>query len=166
MWHFWFLWWLACSCGTATSCATSCTSIIFGLYCRRSQPKQRRNESFWQKLGDLGIRKPFRSKRGGRNHSFNCIPAITTIGAPLFLSDQECQSNAARTRALIPLILVCIIWSLALRLTSWSVLLSRIMLSSLCYWNLIFGCPRQIMNHNSENLKVIYTKCSMVLSIN
>ena len=89
MWHFWFLWWLACSCGTATSCATSCTSIIFGLYCRRSQPKQRRDESLWQKLGDLGIRKPFRSKRGGRNHSFNCIPAITTIGAPLFLSDQE-----------------------------------------------------------------------------
>ena len=50
-------------------------------------------------MNSLGIRKPFRSKRGGR--------------APLFLSDQECQSNAARTRALIPLILVCIIWSLA-----------------------------------------------------
>ena len=113
MWHFRFLWWLACSCGTATSCATSCTCIIFGLYCRRSQPKQCQDESLWQKFGDLGIRKPFRSKNGGGNHSFNCIPTITTIGAPLFLSDQECQPNTAWTRALIPLILVCIIWSLA-----------------------------------------------------
>ena len=24
-----------------------------------------------------------------------------------------------------------------------------------------FGCPRQDMNHSSENLKVICTKCSM-----
>ena len=27
-----------------------------------------------------------------------------------------------------------------------------------------FGCPRQNMNHNSENL-VIYTKCSMLYAI-
>ena len=31
---------------------------------------------------------------------------------------------------------------------------------------LFFSCPRQIMNHNSENLKAIYTECSMVLCIN
>ena len=27
------------------------------------------------------------------------------------------------------------------------------------------GCPRQNMNHNSENLKVIYTKCSIFYAI-
>ena len=26
---------------------------------------------------------------------------------------------------------------------------------------LLFGCPRQNINHSSENLKVIYIKCSM-----
>ena len=30
---------------------------------------------------------------------------------------------------------------------------------------LLFGCPRQNMNHRSENLKVIYTKCSMFCAI-
>ena len=29
----------------------------------------------------------------------------------------------------------------------------------------IFGCPRQNMNHNSEHLKIIYTKCSMFYAI-
>ena len=28
-----------------------------------------------------------------------------------------------------------------------------------------FGCPGQDMNHSSENLKVIYTKCSMFYAI-
>ena len=32
-------------------------------------------------------------------------------------------------------------------------------------WKAFFGCPRQNMNHNSENLKVIYTKCSMFYAI-
>ena len=31
--HFHFLQWLACSCCTGTSCTTSCTCIIFRLYC-------------------------------------------------------------------------------------------------------------------------------------
>ena len=35
-----------------------------------------------------------------------------------------------------------------------------------CFFFKIFGCPRQSMNHNSENLKVIYTKCSMFNSGN
>ena len=26
---------------------------------------------------------------------------------------------------------------------------------------MLFGCPRQNINHSSENLKVIYIKCSM-----
>ena len=26
---------------------------------------------------------------------------------------------------------------------------------------MVFGCPRQNMNHSSENVKVNYTKCSM-----
>ena len=30
---------------------------------------------------------------------------------------------------------------------------------------MIFGCPRQNMNHNSEHLKVIYTKSSMFYAI-
>ena len=30
---------------------------------------------------------------------------------------------------------------------------------------MLFGCPRQNMNHSSENLKVIYTKCSMFYAI-
>ena len=30
---------------------------------------------------------------------------------------------------------------------------------------MFFGCPRQNMNHSSENLKVIYTKCSMFYAI-
>ena len=30
---------------------------------------------------------------------------------------------------------------------------------------MLFACPRQKMNHSSENLKVIYTKCSMFYSI-
>ena len=30
---------------------------------------------------------------------------------------------------------------------------------------MIFGCPRQNMNHNSEHLKAIYTKCSMFYAI-
>ena len=28
-----------------------------------------------------------------------------------------------------------------------------------------FGCPRQNINHSSENLKVIYIKCSMFHAI-
>ena len=35
-----------------------------------------------------------------------------------------------------------------------------------CFWFLMpFGSPRQNMNHSSENLKVIYTKCSMFYAI-
>ena len=35
-----------------------------------------------------------------------------------------------------------------------------------CFWFLmLFGSPRQNMNHSSENLKVIYTKCSMFYAI-
>ena len=30
---------------------------------------------------------------------------------------------------------------------------------------MLFGCPRQNMNYSSENLKVIYTKCSMFYAI-
>ena len=30
---------------------------------------------------------------------------------------------------------------------------------------MMFGCPRQNMNHNSEHLKVIYTKYSMFYAI-
>ena len=30
---------------------------------------------------------------------------------------------------------------------------------------MLFGCPRQDMNHSSENLKVIYTNCSMFYAI-
>ena len=30
---------------------------------------------------------------------------------------------------------------------------------------MMFGCPRENMNHNSEHLKVIYTKCSMFYAI-
>ena len=33
-----------------------------------------------------------------------------------------------------------------------------------CFFMLL-GCPRQNMNHSSENLKVIYTKCSMFYAI-
>ena len=29
----------------------------------------------------------------------------------------------------------------------------------------VFGCPRQNINHSSENLKVIYRKCSMFYAI-
>ena len=29
----------------------------------------------------------------------------------------------------------------------------------------MFGCPKQNMNHNSENLKVIYTKYSVFYAI-
>ena len=29
----------------------------------------------------------------------------------------------------------------------------------------VFGCPRQNINHSSENLKVIYIKCSMFYAI-
>ena len=28
-----------------------------------------------------------------------------------------------------------------------------------------FGCPRQNINHSSENLKVIYIKCSLFFAI-
>ena len=30
---------------------------------------------------------------------------------------------------------------------------------------MMFGCRRQNMNHNSEHLKIIYTKCSMFYAI-
>ena len=30
---------------------------------------------------------------------------------------------------------------------------------------MLFGCPRQNINHSSENLKVIYIKCSMFHAI-
>ena len=30
---------------------------------------------------------------------------------------------------------------------------------------MLFGCPRQNINHRSENLRVIYTKCSMFYAI-
>ena len=30
---------------------------------------------------------------------------------------------------------------------------------------MLFGSPRQNMNHSSENLKVTYTKCSMFYAI-
>ena len=30
---------------------------------------------------------------------------------------------------------------------------------------MLFGCPRQNMNHSSKDLKVIYTKCSMFYAI-
>ena len=30
---------------------------------------------------------------------------------------------------------------------------------------MLFGCPRQNINHSSENLKVIYIKCSMLYAI-
>ena len=30
---------------------------------------------------------------------------------------------------------------------------------------MMFGCPKQNMNHNSENLKVIYTKYSVFYAI-
>ena len=30
---------------------------------------------------------------------------------------------------------------------------------------MLFGCPRQNVNHGSENLKVIYIKCSMFCAI-
>ena len=30
---------------------------------------------------------------------------------------------------------------------------------------MLFGCPRQNINQSSENLKVIYTKCSMFYAI-
>ena len=30
---------------------------------------------------------------------------------------------------------------------------------------MLFGCPGQDMNHSSENVKVIYTKCSMFYAI-
>ena len=30
---------------------------------------------------------------------------------------------------------------------------------------MLFGCPRQNINHTSENLKVIYIKCSMFYAI-
>ena len=30
---------------------------------------------------------------------------------------------------------------------------------------MLFGCPRQNINQSSENVKVIYTKCSMFYAI-
>ena len=30
---------------------------------------------------------------------------------------------------------------------------------------MLFGCPRQNINHSSEKLKVIYTKCSMLYAV-
>ena len=30
---------------------------------------------------------------------------------------------------------------------------------------MFFGCPRQNINHSSENLKVIYIKCSLFFAI-
>ena len=30
---------------------------------------------------------------------------------------------------------------------------------------MLFGCPRQNINHGSENLKVIYEKCSMFYAV-
>ena len=30
---------------------------------------------------------------------------------------------------------------------------------------MLFGCPRQNVNHSSEELKVIYTKCSMLYAV-
>ena len=30
---------------------------------------------------------------------------------------------------------------------------------------MLFGCPRQNINHSSENLRVIYTKSSMLYAI-
>ena len=30
---------------------------------------------------------------------------------------------------------------------------------------MLFGCPRQNMNHSSKDVKVIYTKCSMFYAI-
>ena len=30
---------------------------------------------------------------------------------------------------------------------------------------MLFGCPRQNINHSSENLKVIYIKCSLFFAI-
>ena len=30
---------------------------------------------------------------------------------------------------------------------------------------MLFGCPRQNMNHNSDSLKVIYMKCSRFYAI-
>ena len=30
---------------------------------------------------------------------------------------------------------------------------------------MLFGCPRQNINHSSENLRVIYIKCSMFYAI-
>ena len=30
---------------------------------------------------------------------------------------------------------------------------------------MFFGCPRQNINHSSENLKIIYIKCSMFYAI-
>ena len=42
--------------------------------------------------------------------------------------------------------------------SAWNVVALKVFL-------MLFGCPRQNMNHSSENLKVIYTKCSMFYSI-
>ena len=58
--------------------------------------------------------------------------------------------------------------SLSFCASRWKVLEFLLTLNSVA-WKVVlmhfFGCPRQNMNHNSENLKVIYTKCSMFYAI-
>ena len=102
---------------------------------RRNQPKQHLPSNVMQKLGDLGIRKPFRSKRCGRTRNRDREPVVNSTGNPYVSSlpptaslgptpgHDSCPSvihlptspkrDAIRTKAAIPTFLVCNVRSLA-----------------------------------------------------
>lgn len=80
---------------------------------RRNQPKQHIDSDLWNNLGDLGIRKRFRGKRGGRNRnsignlvaqSTGCPhPIVTTKGAPTIRNPAAVPTLlVSNTRSLAP----------------------------------------------------------------
>ena len=65
---------------------TNCPRVVYSSsqlrLIRKNQPKQHIDSDLWKNLGDLGIRKRFRGKRGGRNRNSIGISVAQSTVSP------------------------------------------------------------------------------------
>ena len=67
------------SCPSYSSTSTIGYTSYYLWLIRKTQPKQSLDSELWDRLGDLGLRKRFRSKRGGRKLTINSLTGVPVI---------------------------------------------------------------------------------------
>ena len=95
---------------------TNCPRVVYSSsqlrLIRKNQPKQHIDSDLWKNLGDLGIRKRFRGKRGGRNrNSIGISVAQSTVSPHSIVITNGAPTT--RNPAAVPTLLVSNARSLA-----------------------------------------------------